>query len=1250
MEKRLRSSLQNSVESFFSTATELSLKSAKPSLKTIIHNVKPSSDLSSALPLCLHTAIDNSINSFKNFQNPTTPRTPPSPPTKRPRRSSRNSRSQNQSTQETKETKQTCILQNLQLYAYIALLCITHPKRAFSPEDLLPSAIELHDNLILFELDSALLSEIATLCEQWWKEGFVGKEMLISQLLPFLVSKSLTLRKKVDVHRVYMLREAFELFDFEDESIEDLKLLLIRCLIAPLYLKMEDGRRFIAFTFRLSLQLLKEGLAMIRSQIPFGRKSVLEAYGDIVFRGWKSVEGDLKREIEDGFLQGLIEGAILANSPSFAASIRRVLGGFINQRTSDGVEKLLFRMAEPVIFRSLQVANSNVRQNALHLLLDMFPLDDPDATKVVKDTLLDKQFFLLERLLTDDCPDVRVVAVEGCCRVLHLFWEVIPSSTITKILTKIFDDMSHDVSNEVRLSTLNGIIYLLGNPQSHEILKVLLPRLGHMILDAVLSVRLAVTDLLFLLSNIRGFQFHKVVNLDVLLQTLTNDKPLVAQRITRLLMPSYFPSKVCPAEACSRFVTLVKRSPLAGARFCEFAASEGAATKSLMELVRVLINMTLSPDNLDAAQIDGMLVAAAQLCNSLASEATCKEALKKLLSGEKLKALLDVAGSGNAQSSPFNMAYVVSPPGLDGLLKECIGLVANSGDLSGNIERQGKVRSAHKLILSYDWFEDMFEALTSLLQSTALVCHNNFSTELPRQVFPTAKRKKSRSVQFSVRCKSVKRPSTFKENYQIAVGIAWQIKDLLISEVSRRSILESEALERAFLALKIISEVSIAHCMCCDFMDSSLVAAYTALSLHVALQDVTVDGIDSHSNMSNFGPSSTASSPAASWTSLDQTTDHLLRHAEKAFQVAVWAKPRSPSLECKQCSNVEANCSRRKPVGSHVDASTVEDDEYVSTYGKRMTNLLKILTSILKFIVDAATLGLLPGHQQRFLKFASAYLQNVVTNLRQSTHDELQLQEEQMREMLICYKSSFSYAAKLLNTVLARVDEDFPAPLELHTVANNLLDLTVSVELYFGFGCASRLTTVAKDWLPDLILALGSKCLLKHSAEEVTSLQESPDTEICIPSWLSVLAEIEICELRSSACSDEEDGRNTEQSIFPAFKKLIGMMVPLLRENLNVLDVVGLQFLVCSMNGLRRKDFSLVLGLTCFIFVRLLRPEDREFGKLRLMMMYVQEEMYPRIESEADGSRSSEDGLSELLEVKALLEPLVRNDRRTSGS
>ncbi|KAJ7944520.1 condensin-2 complex subunit G2-like [Quillaja saponaria] len=75
-------------------------------------------------------------------------------------------------------------------------------------------------------------------------------------------------------------------------------------------------------------------------------------------------------------------------------------------------------------------------------------------SKEVKDTLVDKQFFLLEKLLTDDCPDVRVVAVEGACRILLLFWETIPSPTITKIITKVFDDMSHDSCIELISSFL----------------------------------------------------------------------------------------------------------------------------------------------------------------------------------------------------------------------------------------------------------------------------------------------------------------------------------------------------------------------------------------------------------------------------------------------------------------------------------------------------------------------------------------------------------------------------------------------------------------------------------------------------------------------------------------------------------------------------------------------------------------------------------------------------------------------------
>ena len=85
------------------------------------------------------------------------------------------------------------------------------------------------------------------------------------------------------------------------------------------------------------------------------------------------------------------------------------------------------------------MANSNVRRNALLLLLDMFPLEDPDASKEEKESLLEKQFVFLEKLLVDDCPDVRSVAVEGACRILRLFWEVVPSTITVKLLSKYLE-------------------------------------------------------------------------------------------------------------------------------------------------------------------------------------------------------------------------------------------------------------------------------------------------------------------------------------------------------------------------------------------------------------------------------------------------------------------------------------------------------------------------------------------------------------------------------------------------------------------------------------------------------------------------------------------------------------------------------------------------------------------------------------------------------------------------------------------
>ncbi|KAK4772490.1 hypothetical protein SAY86_014265 [Trapa natans] len=1231
-QKRLRSLLQSSAEDFLSAAVNLNLKPSKHSLKALIHSISPSSPLS-ALPLSLERCISESIHSFHNLHEKSpfsSPISSKSPPSKRPRRSSRNpknvpepDRSNEESSMEQRKQR---ILERLQVLAHIMVLCLSSPQKAFEVEHLLPAARALHDNLILFESDSVLSSEIVNLCEEWWKEGLPERETLISQFLPFLISRSLTLKKKVDVHRVYTLREAFTLFDFMDESIEDLKLLLIRCVIAPIYLKTEDGIRFVAFIFGLSNQLMKEAFAIIRSQIPFGKKSMLEAYGDIIFRVWKGAEGDARDEIENRFLQGLIEGAIHASSNAFAASIRRVVGGFINQRTVDGVEKVLFNLTEPVIFRSLQVANSNVRHNALHLLLDMFPLEDPEATKEFKDTLLDKQFYLLEKLLFDICPDIRAVAVEGCCRTLHLFWEIIPSPTITNILTKIFDDSTHDICNTVRLSTLNGIIYLLGNPLSHEILRVLLPRLGHLLMDNCLSVRVTAADLLLFIRDIRTFQFNKVVGLDDLLGILANDQPQVAQKITRLLIPSYFPSKVTSEEACNRCVTLLKRSPLAGARFCEFIVVEGASIKSLMELLKVITDLVLQSDQLNEDQIEGLFFAASHLCEYLANEPRYKNALKEMFTSDKIQCLFSVAPTPFSQSSMLNLVSVITGEA-SGLFEECMSLIRNCSGISDNLERQAEVRNAHKLLLSCDRMDDMLETFSKLLQKIAFRCHNKFGIELPKTNFPSAKRRKPQSsVKLSAKWKAgEKKPCSFEEDYLIAVGVAWQIKELLSNENSRAAIMGYQNLESLLLHLKVIAEISIVECLNFEYMDAYPVLAYAGLALHMILRDVTPHELTRRNDESSLKESFLK-------TILGQTMDHLLNCAQRLFEVSrVQFMTSSPKSNQGCCNNTSSRGKERQRSAVSTKNGAVHERSSFS-----ITNEVKVLTSILKFIVDTFTLGFDCCNSKRCLNLTVEFLQHSISAFGQKYCSISLFKENNLKETILCLKSSITYVLKFLNLILKGSYEASKPFFEVFELANCLLDLIARIELQFGSGYALSLITALQPWIPDLIVALGSGYMLDETLECASdSLLEL--IKLNFPLWLSVLSNIELEEICEASPEAEEDA-NPRPEKHSVLQKFISTATKMIGQNRNLTNAMGALLLDGCAVGLERKEYRLVLGLIRFVCMKLVPKEDEHWNKLNTMLASLCR-IYPEIEKRIEEG-SSEDELEKLKAALNLLEPV----------
>ena len=111
------------------------------------------------------------------------------------------------------------------------------PDRSFAPPDPLVSSLHLlHDLLLRPSLPSDIKETLARLFESWWAAQLPGREGLITHTLPYLLAQSLDLQSTAIVKRVFDMREALCLLDFETASIEGIRTLLVRCAFARPYL------------------------------------------------------------------------------------------------------------------------------------------------------------------------------------------------------------------------------------------------------------------------------------------------------------------------------------------------------------------------------------------------------------------------------------------------------------------------------------------------------------------------------------------------------------------------------------------------------------------------------------------------------------------------------------------------------------------------------------------------------------------------------------------------------------------------------------------------------------------------------------------------------------------------------------------------------------------------------------------------------------------------------------------------------
>ncbi|XP_037372427.1 condensin-2 complex subunit G2 isoform X2 [Talpa occidentalis] len=463
-------------------------------------------------------------------------------------------------------------------------------------EALLECAVIL--NGILYALPASerkLRSSIQDLCVTWWDRGLPAKEDMGKTAFVMLLRRSLETKTGADICRLWRLHQALYCFDYDLEESREIKDMLLECFISISYIKKEEGRRFLSSLFNWNVNFIKMIHGTIKNQLQGLQKSLMGHIAEIYFRAWKKASGDILETIENTCLQDLMfHGIHLQRRSPVHAKVREVLSYFHHQKTvRQGVEGMLHRLYQPILWRGLKARNSEVRSNAALLFIEAFPVRDPSFSAADMDSEIQKQFEELYGLLEDPYPVVRSTGVLGVCKITSKYWEMMPPTILIDLLKKVTGELAFDTSSaDVRCSVFKCLPIVLDNKLSHPLLEQLLPALKYSLHDNSEKVRVAFVDMLLKVKAVRAAKFWKVCPMEHILVRLESDSRPVCRRLVSLIFNSFLPVNQPEEVWCERCVALLQMNPAAARRFYQHAHEHTACTNvaKLIHVIRHCLN------------------------------------------------------------------------------------------------------------------------------------------------------------------------------------------------------------------------------------------------------------------------------------------------------------------------------------------------------------------------------------------------------------------------------------------------------------------------------------------------------------------------------------------------------------------------------------------------------------------------------------------------------------------------------------
>eukprot|EP00419_Tripos_fusus_P024197 CAMPEP_0172698974 /NCGR_PEP_ID=MMETSP1074-20121228/29839_1 /TAXON_ID=2916 /ORGANISM="Ceratium fusus, Strain PA161109" /LENGTH=1280 /DNA_ID=CAMNT_0013520087 /DNA_START=41 /DNA_END=3884 /DNA_ORIENTATION=+ len=428
---------------------------------------------------------------------------------------------------------------------------------------------------------------IASALEWICVHDFEGREDFYGGVLMFLIGKCLSPKiAAADVNRLWKVSDLLSELDWEHETINSLKMQLLLCARSHTFMRSQHGPDLLCLFYTVHPGFTSEVHSTIKSQAASSRPNTLRAYGLGLFKAWKLSQAGTRVQVES-CLQDWVSLALKTARRS-ADSARALLEEFHRHHHEEEVNELLCRLYGPLLWRSLKVANSQVRENAAKLLQYAFPLLPKELGVADREQELNKQLRLIRDALEDPNEPVRRVTVSALCVILKNYWEMLPTSEIAELLTVLMNQCARDKKAPmVRAAVAEGLSWVLENVLSHPTMGAVLPNLTDLLNDRSPIVRAAFVKLLQVVSQCRVLNVNNFVNHEQLLLRLASEHTEgqaerlqkggckkgaaagemratadnVAQQLAKLLAPSIFSQDI--VQQVERCKYLMQKWPLA---------------------------------------------------------------------------------------------------------------------------------------------------------------------------------------------------------------------------------------------------------------------------------------------------------------------------------------------------------------------------------------------------------------------------------------------------------------------------------------------------------------------------------------------------------------------------------------------------------------------------------------------------------------------------------------------------------------